>query len=145
MKIVIQRVKKSTVKVDNKTVGEINHGMLVFLAIAENDSVDMVAKMAEKILKLRIFSDKDNKMNLSLMDTGGEMLVVSQFTLLGDTARGNRPSFLTAGAPEKALLFYDKFVECIRDRIPVVETGVFAADMEVALVNDGPVTMIIEL
>lgn len=145
MKVIIQRVKKSCVKVEGKKVGSINNGLLVFLGIAEFDQEEGIQKMVDKILKLRIFSDENDKMNLSLLDTSGEVLIVSQFTLYGDTKKGNRPSFAKSANPQKALLFYNKFVEYTRELVGTVETGVFGANMEVEIVNDGPVTIIIEI
>lgn len=144
MKAVVQRVKESSVTVDGKTVGKIGAGLLVLLGIAKKDIIQDVDYIADKILNLRIFEDDDNKMNRSVLDTGGEMLVVSQFTLLGDCSRGRRPSYIEAAEPEKANQFYELFVDKIRGKGIRVETGIFRAMMDVSLVNDGPVTLIVE-
>ena len=144
MRAVIQRVKEAEVKVDGKTIGKISKGLLVLLAIHQDDTEDKIKKMATKIINLRIFGDKDEKMNLSVKDVGGEILVVSQFTLYGDTSRGNRPSFIESARPEKAIPYYKKFVEKIKDSGPKTATGEFGAMMDVNLVNDGPVTIIID-
>jgi len=144
MRAVIQRVKEAEVKVDGKTIGKISKGLLVLLAIHQDDTEDKIEKTATKIINLRIFGDKDEKMNLSVKDVGGEILVVSQFTLYGDTSRGNRPSFIESARPEKAIPYYKKFVEKIKDSGPKTATGEFGAMMDVNLVNDGPVTIIID-
>jgi len=144
MRAVIQRVKEAEVKVDGKTIGKISKGLLVLLAIHQDDTEDKIEKMATKIINLRIFGDKDEKMNLSVKDVGGEISVVSQFTLYGDTSRGNRPSFIESARPEKAIPYYKKFVEKIKDSGPKTATGEFGAMMDVNLVNDGPVTIIID-
>ncbi len=144
MRAVIQRVKEAEVKVDGKTIGKISKGLLVLLAIHQDDTEDKIEKMATKIINLRIFGDKDEKMNLSVKDVGGEILVVSQFTLYGDTSRGNRPSFIESARPEKAIPYYKKFVEKIKDSGLKTATGEFGAMMDVNLVNDGPVTIIID-
>jgi D-tyrosyl-tRNA(Tyr) deacylase len=145
MRVVIQRVKKARTKVGGKIVGEIGQGLLVLLAVHQNDKESVVQKMAEKVINLRIFGDKDDKMNLSVKDIGGEIMVVSQFTLYGNCQKGNRPSFIESAKPEKAILFYEKFVKYIREQGIKVETGEFGAQMSVELVNDGPVTIIIDL
>ncbi|MDD5071577.1 MAG: D-aminoacyl-tRNA deacylase [Patescibacteria group bacterium] len=144
MRAVIQRVKSANVKIDNKIVGQIGQGLLILLAVHQADSEDKIEKMAAKIINLRIFGDKDNKMNLSVKDANGEILVVSQFTLYGDTTKGNRPSFIESARPEKAIPYYEKFVAKIKDSGLKTATGEFGAMMEVSLVNDGPVTIIIE-
>jgi len=144
MRAVIQRVKEAEVKVDGKTIGKISKGLLVLLAIHQDDTEDKIEKTATKIINLRIFGDKDEKMNLSVKDVGGEILVVSQFTLYGDTSRGNRPSFIESARPEKAIPYYKKFVEKIKDSDLKTATGEFGAMMDVNLVNDGPVTIIID-
>ena len=145
MKAVIQRVKKASVKINNEIVGEINHGLLVLLAVHQDDTEDRIYKMADKIINLRIFSDNNNKMNLSIKDKAGEILVVSQFTLYGNTKKGNRPSFIESAKPDKAIPFYEKFVQYIRDRGIEVATGEFGAMMDVSLVNNGPVTIILNI
>lgn len=144
MRAVIQRVKSCSVTVGNETVGNIHKGLLVLLGIAKTDKADDVKYLADKIVNLRIFEDENRKMNRSLMDTGGEMLVVSQFTVLGDCKKGRRPSFVDAAAPEYATGLYQIFVEEVRQKGVPVETGRFRARMEVCLINDGPVTLILE-
>lgn len=145
MRSVIQRVKNANVKVDEKIIGEIGKGLLVLLAVHGNDKEEVIQKMAEKILNLRIFSDKEGKMNLSIKEVKGEILVVSQFTLCGNCQKGNRPSFVESARPEKAIPFYEKFVKYIREQGIKCETGEFGAMMEVELVNDGPVTIILDI
>ncbi len=144
MRAVIQRVKSSSVSVGNKVVGEIGHGLLVLLGISKTDKADDAKYLGDKIVNLRIFEDENNKMNLSLLDTGGEMLVVSQFTLLGDCKKGRRPSFVHAAKPDQANELYERFVEIVRQKGVSVKMGRFRAMMEVSLVNDGPVTLIVE-
>jgi len=145
MRVVVQRVINAQVGVGGEIVGKINKGLLVFFAVHIDDTEKMIEKMADKILKLRIFEDKEEKMNLSLEDVGGDILVVSQFTLYGDTRKGNRPSFIESARPEKAIPFYEKFIEKLGERNIKVESGQFGADMKVELINDGPVTIIIDL
>jgi D-tyrosyl-tRNA(Tyr) deacylase len=144
MRAVVQRVKESTVKTDNEIVGQIGSGLLVLLGVAKNDTAKEADYLANKIINLRIFEDQDGKMNRSLLETGGELLAVSQFTLLADCRKGRRPSFIEAAEPEKAIDLYEKFVNIVLEKGVGVQTGRFRAMMEVALVNDGPVTMIIE-
>jgi len=144
MRAVVQRVKESSVKVDGSIIADIGAGLLVLLGIAKKDTINDVDFVADKILNLRIFEDGDKKMNRSILDTGGEMLVVSQFTLLGDCRKGRRPSFIDAAEPEKANQLYEKFVEKICCKGVKVQTGIFRAMMDVSLVNDGPVTLIVE-
>lgn len=144
MRAVVQRVSSASVTVDNKITGKIGKGFLVLLGVEEEDDEKDLEYMVEKITNLRIFEDENEKMNLSLKDIHGELLVVSQFTLLGDCRRGRRPSFSTAAKPEKANEFYLKFVEKCRESGLTVETGVFQAHMEVNLCNDGPVTLLID-
>ena len=144
MRAVIQRVKESSVSVNNGIVGKISKGFLVLLGVAESDRPGDADYLSEKIIHLRIFEDENGKMNLSLLETGGEMLVVSQFTLLGDCKKGRRPSFVNAAGPEKANELYEYFVKKIRNKGISVETGQFRAMMDVSLINDGPVTLIVE-
>jgi D-tyrosyl-tRNA(Tyr) deacylase len=144
MRAVIQRVKESSVKVDNETVGRIGQGLLVLLGVAKGDIPSDADYLANKIVNLRIFEDDDAKMNRSLLSIGGKMLVVSQFTLLGDCRKGRRPSFVAAAGPPKALELYESFVQQVRRLGISVETGRFQAMMEVALINDGPVTLVLE-
>jgi len=145
MKAVIQRVNNASVTSENTIVGSISSGLVVFLAIHQDDTEDMVAKLADKISKLRIFEDSDEKMNLSIIDTRGEILVVSQFTLYGDCNQGNRPSFINAAKPEKAEQYYEKFIQALRAQNIPVSTGKFKTYMQVSLVNDGPTTIIIDI
>ncbi|MBT8359290.1 MAG: D-tyrosyl-tRNA(Tyr) deacylase [Desulfobacterales bacterium] len=144
MLAVIQRVKKSTVTVDNKIIGKIDSGLLVLLGIGREDGKRDADYLAEKIPNLRIFEDENAKMNLSLLETGREMLVVSQFTLLGDCGKGRRPSFINAADPDKARELYEYFACQVKLKGVKVETGQFRALMSVALINDGPVTLIVE-
>lgn len=141
---VVQRVKQSSVTVDNEVIGKIGPGLLVLLGVADTDSTDDITYLADKVINLRIFEDDQEKMNRSLAETGGEMLVVSQFTLLGDCRKGRRPSFVHAAHPEKADAYYLDFIETVRSRGIKVATGQFGAMMDVALVNDGPVTIILQ-
>lgn len=145
MRAVIQRVEQAEIDIAGKIVGKINMGLLVLLAIHEKDDEYLIKKMADKIINLRIFSDTEDKMNLSVKDVGGSILVVSQFTLYGDCKKGNRPSFVESAKPEKAIPFYEKFVKYIKDQDINTQTGRFGAMMSVKLINDGPVTIIIDL
>ncbi|HEY0823020.1 MAG TPA: D-aminoacyl-tRNA deacylase [Ramlibacter sp.] len=141
MLAVVQRVREAKVVVDGRTVGAIGQGLLVLLCAERGDGEAQADRMLAKLLKLRIFSDDAGKMNRSVQDVGGGLLVVSQFTLAADTSGGNRPSFTNAAAPEEGRRLYAYFVEKARAAHPVVQTGEFAADMQVHLVNDGPVTI----
>jgi D-tyrosyl-tRNA(Tyr) deacylase len=142
MRAVIQRVKSSSVAVGDELIGEIGKGLLVLLGIAASDRIDDAKYLADKIVNLRIFEDGDHKLNRSLIDMGGEMLVVSQFTLLGDCKKGRRPSFVKAAPPDLANELYRQFVEHVRQKDVTVKTGRFQTMMEVSLINDGPVTLI---
>ncbi len=144
MRAVIQRVTRARVAVEGRVVGEIGAGFLVLLGVSRTDNPDSAAYLAEKIANLRIFSDEAGKMNLSLLDIGGSALVVSQFTLYGDTRGGRRPSYIQAAPPEDASRLYEEFVRAIRALGVPVETGVFQTHMQVELVNDGPVTILID-
>lgn len=144
MKAVIQRVTSANVVVDGETVGEIGHGILVLLGVEKGDDEARADWLAEKICGLRIFSDDEGKMNLSVQEIGGSLLVVSQFTLAGNCAKGRRPSFDTAAPPEEGKRLYEYFTAAARRLGPKVATGIFQADMQVSLVNDGPVTFILE-
>ena len=144
MRAVVQRVKESSVTSDGETVGKIESGLLVLLGVAKEDNIKDAAYLAEKIINLRIFEDENGKMNRSLLETGGEMLVVSQFTLLGDCRKGRRPSFINAAPPDEADKLYEYFVKMIRQKGISTQTGRFRARIEVALVNDGPVTLVVE-
>lgn len=144
MRVVLQRVSHACVKVDEKTIGEIGKGFLILLGVADTDTKAAADRMADKICKLRIFEDSQGKTNLSLADVGGELLVVSQFTLYADCHKGNRPSFIGAGTPEKANGLYEYFMERCRLYVKRVEHGSFGADMKVELLNDGPFTLVLE-
>lgn len=139
---VVQRVAHAQVVVDEKVVGQCGQGLMVLLGVAAEDTEAEARIIAQKLVKLRIFCDENDKMNLSIRDIGGEMLVISQFTLLADTSHGNRPSFMGAGSPEHANELYEKFLEMIREENIPVQSGVFGAHMEVSLLNNGPVTII---
>lgn len=145
MKLVIQRVKNASVDVDKKTIGKIGNGFLVLLGIKTSDTIQDADYLVRKLINLRIFTDENDKMNLALKDVNGELLIISQFTLYGDCKKsGNRPSFSDAAKPEIAIPLYEYFVNECKKQIPIVETGIFGADMKVNLLNDGPVTIIIE-
>ena len=144
MLAVIQRVHQSSVTVGNTLIGEIGKGLLVLLGVGKDDTIDDAFYLADKIVNLRIFEDENGKMNRSLLETGGEMLVVSQFTLLGDCRKGRRPSFVQAAGPDKANELYEHFVSRTRQKVVSVKTGRFQAMMAVSLINDGPVTLILE-
>lgn len=144
MKVIIQRVSKASVTIEGECKGRINKGLVVLVGIGSEDTKEVVEKYAKKIIKLRIFEDKEGKTNLSLKDVDGELLVISQFTLYADCKKGNRPSFIMAADPQKAEDLYDYFVEVCKNYIDTVETGEFGADMDVELVNDGPFTIILD-
>ena len=144
MRAVIQRVKESSVSVNNEIVGKIGSGLMVLLGVAETDKPEDADYLAAKIVNLRIFEDENQKMNRSLLDIGGEMLIVSQFTLLADCSKGRRPSFVHSAGPKKANELYERFVEQVRQQGVNVAKGRFRAMMDVSLTNDGPVTLIVE-
>lgn len=144
MRIVIQRVKSASVTVDEKKIGKIGKGLLVLLGVSHDDSEKDANYLVEKTLNLRIFEDSADKMNLSLLDIKGELLVVSQFTLYGDTRKGRRPSFIDAAPPDKANQLYEYFVSEVSKQVLQVETGKFQAMMDVQLINDGPVTILLD-
>lgn len=141
MRALIQRVTEAKVEVAGQTIGDIKQGLLVLVCAMQDDTDAQAEKLAAKISKTRIFADESGKMNLSLLDVGGSALIVSQFTLAGDTSRGNRPGFSTAARPEEGRRLYDYFTEHMRSLNIAVETGEFGADMAVSLTNDGPVTI----
>lgn len=144
MRLVIQRVKNASVEVDKKVVGEIEKGFLVLIGIKVGDTKEQADYLVKKLCKLRVFTDENDKMNLSLKDVNGKLLIVSQFTLYGDCSDGNRPSFIEAARPEEAIPLYEYFCEeCAKNGIEV-QKGIFGADMKVQLLNDGPVTIIME-
>lgn len=144
MKIVIQRVSESYVKVDGKIVGEIGKGLMLLVGIDENDTETDADWLVQKILNLRIFGDEDGKLNLSVQDIKGEILCISQFTLIADYKKGNRPSFIKAAKPDKAIPLFDYFKEEISKSGLKTESGIFGADMKVSLINDGPVTIVMD-
>ncbi|AUI71281.1 D-aminoacyl-tRNA deacylase [Companilactobacillus alimentarius] len=144
MKVVIQRVSEAKVTVDQKILGQIDQGFCLLVAFADEDNDETIKYMARKIANMRIFSDTDDKMNLSIKDVGGEILSISQFTLYAETKHGNRPSFIGAGNFETSSKKYEQFNNALRDYDINVETGEFGADMQVSLTNDGPVTILME-
>jgi len=144
VKVVVQRVSRAAVRVDGAAVGAIGRGFLVLVGFTANDAEPALRWMAEKLVGLRVFSDADDKMNLALADVGGALLVVSQFTLYGDVQKGRRPSFIDAAPPAVAEPLYERFVAILRELGATVETGRFGAMMDVELVNDGPVTLVME-
>ena len=144
MRAVIQRVSKASVTVEGRTIAQIGNGILVLLGVKQDDSKKEAELLAKKTANLRIFNDKQGKMNLSLLDIGGEALVVSQFTLYGNCKKGRRPSFIDAALPEKADLLYQEYVQYLKDEHITVQTGQFQAMMQVELVNEGPVTIILD-
>ena len=141
MKAVLQRVLRASVRVSGRTEGEIGDGLLVLLGIAQEDGEDEAARLAGKVARLRVFENDEGRLDRSLLDTGGAALVVSQFTLIADTRKGNRPSFAAAASPQEAKTLVESFCAALRELGVPVETGVFGARMEVELVNDGPVTI----
>lgn len=143
MKALIQRVTSANVKVDGAITGEIGKGLLVFLAVEKNDTEASIEKLVHKLVHYRIFSDDENKMNLNIQDTKGDILIVSQFTLAASTEKGLRPSFSDAASPEKAFKYYNYFVDKVRSVSIPVSTGIFGEDMKVELINDGPVTFLL--
>ena len=145
MRALVQRVSEARVRVDDEVIGEIEHGLLVFVGVTHDDSVAQASKIADKIANLRVFTDDDDKMNLSVLDIDGSVLVVSQFTLYGDTRKGRRPAYVEAARPEVAEPLCDAVVDALRQLGVPVETGRFRADMKVELINDGPVTLSIEV
>ena len=144
MRALLQRVSRADVRVSGEHVGRIGRGLLVFVGFTDGDGDAQLQWMADKIVELRLFADADGKMNLSVTDAGGGVLVVSQFTLYADAQKGRRPSFIAAAPPDAAAPLYDQFVALLRERGVVTETGLFGAAMEVELVNDGPVTLWLE-
>lgn len=144
MKAVLSKVKSACVRVDGKVVGQIGEGFLILLGVTHEDTEAQCQKLADKLCSLRIFDDADDKINLSLDDVGGEILIVSQFTLYGNCRKGRRPEFLSAARPEVAIPLYERFVELCREKGYHVETGEFGAHMEVESVNNGPFTLIVD-
>ena len=144
MKFVIQRVKQASVKVEGSVIGEIEKGYLVLIGVSDKDTEAVADKMIKKMIGLRIFEDAEAKTNLSLADVGGSLLLVSQFTLYANCKKGNRPSFIEAGAPDKANQLYEYIIEESKKSVSVVQTGRFGAEMEVSLINDGPFTILLD-
>jgi D-tyrosyl-tRNA(Tyr) deacylase len=144
MKVVLQRVRRASVSVDGQIVGSIGKGIMLLIGVADSDTAADIDFVADKCVNLRIFEDDEGKMNRSLLDIGGEVLAISQFTLLGDTRKGRRPSFIRAAPPEQGEMLYERFVETIRSSGVPVETGIFGEMMDVDLLNYGPVTIIVE-
>lgn len=144
MRAVVQRVSEAAVRADGQVVGAIEGGLLVLLGVGHDDDEHTAEKLLSKLVRLRIFEDADGKTNLSLSDVGGQLLVVSQFTLYASCRKGNRPSFTDAGAPDQAERLYEWFVRRAREEVPVVETGRFGANMAVSLINDGPFTIVLD-
>lgn len=144
MKFVIQRVSEASVNVDGETIGSINEGFLVFIGVVQGDTTQEADRLVDKMLKLRIFRDEAGKTNCSLSDVGGELLLVSQFTLCADCRKGNRPSFVNAAPPDEAESLYNYIIDKCRASVAVVETGSFGADMKVSLINNGPFTIILD-
>ena len=144
MKFVIQRVTHASVTVDGAVIGKIGKGFLVLIGVSQEDTAETADKMVKKMCNLRIFEDSEGKTNLALSDVGGELLLISQFTLYADCRKGNRPSFVFAGAPDMASALYEHIIEAARKYVPVVERGSFGADMKVDLRNDGPFTIVLD-
>lgn len=144
MRAVVQRVTKASVSVDNEVVGKISNGIVILLGVGKDDTEEDAKYLAEKIVNLRIFDDKDGKMNFSLLDVKGQALIISQFTLYGDCRRGRRPSYSDSAPPDLAKALYEKFIELVKNYDVHVETGIFAAHMLVEIHNDGPVTLLLD-
>lgn len=144
MKFVIQRVTEASCTVDNQITGEIKNGFCVLIGVAETDTRDIADKMIKKMLQMRIFADDQGKTNLSLKDVDGNLLLISQFTLYANCKKGNRPSFIEAGNPELANSLYEYIIEECKKEIPMVQTGIFSADMKLSLINDGPFTIVLD-
>lgn len=143
MKFVIQRVTESSVTIDGNIVGKIGKGFLVLIGVGQEDTIEVADKMIKKLIGMRIFEDENGKTNLALQDVDGELLLVSQFTLYANCKRGNRPSFIESGDPDKANELYQYIIAKCKESVPVVQTGEFGADMKVSLVNDGPFTIVL--
>lgn len=144
MKFLIQRVSEAACTVDGSVTGAIGRGFLVFIGISDRDTAEIADKMLKKLIGLRIFEDENGKTNLSLGDVGGEVLLISQFTLYADCKKGNRPSFASAGKPEAAKALYDYLIDECGKRLHVVQSGIFGADMKISLINDGPFTVMLD-
>jgi D-tyrosyl-tRNA(Tyr) deacylase len=144
MRVVVQRVEKANVRVNHRLVSEISKGLLLFLGVEKGDGYPDANYLVDKVIHLRIFEDDAGKMNHSLMDVSGEMLIVSQFTLLGDCRKGRRPAFTCAEEPDRSNMLYNYFIRLAKEKIPVVKSGIFQAMMKVELINDGPVTLLLD-
>lgn len=144
MKFVIQRVLEASVAVDGEIIGQINKGYMVLIGVGQNDTKEIADKMVKKMVGLRIFEDENGKTNLSLADVGGQMLLISQFTLYANCKKGNRPSFIESGAPDMAEEMYEYIIAKCKESVPIVEKGSFGADMKVSLINDGPFTIVLD-
>lgn len=144
MKFVIQRVSEASVKVDGEVIGQIGKGFMVLIGVGQEDTKEIADKMVKKLVGLRIFEDENGKTNLSLADVGGEMLLISQFTLYANCKKGYRPSFIESGAPDMASDMYEYIIAKCKETVPVVERGIFGADMKVSLVNEGPFTIVLD-
>ena len=144
MRVLVQRSKESSVSVNKRIVGQIDKGLVLFVGFTLNDTVEVLPKMVKKVLNLRIFDDENGIMNKSILDVGGKILSISQFTLYADTKKGNRPSYINALNGKDAILLYDKFNELLKEEIEV-QKGIFGADMEVQITNDGPITIALEI
>lgn len=144
MKFIIQRVTHANVVVNGNEIGKIGRGFMVLIGVSKDDNETIADKMVDKMIKLRIFEDENGKTNLSLDDVGGELLLISQFTLYANCKKGNRPSFIDAGAPDEANALYEYIIERCKERVNVVERGEFGADMKVSLLNDGPFTIVLD-
>ena len=144
MRVIVQRSKNSKVTIDNKVNGSIDHGFVLLVGFTDGDNEEIIDKMINKVINLRVFEDENEKMNLSILDTKGSILSISQFTLYGDASKGRRPSYIKALGGDKATLLYDEFNNKLRDKGIEVGTGIFGADMKVSLINDGPVTILLE-
>lgn len=145
MRVLIQRVSQASVSIDGKTHASIGPGLLLFVGIGQDDKSSMISKLSSKIVQIRIFADEQGKMNRSVLDINGEILAISQFTLHADTKKGNRPSFIQAARPETAVPIYEQLIQELQKQLPKrIQTGIFGADMQVSLINDGPVTIFID-
>lgn len=144
MKFVIQRVSEASVKVDGEVIGQIGKGFMVLIGVGQDDTKEIADKMVKKLVGLRIFEDENGKTNLSLADVDGQMLLISQFTLYANCKKGYRPSFIESGAPDMASDMYEYIIDKCKETVPVVERGIFGADMKVSLVNDGPFTIVLD-
>ncbi len=144
MKFVVQRVSEASVKVDGEVIGQIGKGFMVLIGVGQEDTKEIADKMVKKLVGLRIFEDENGKTNLSLADVGGEMLLISQFTLYANCKKGYRPSFIESGAPDMASDMYEYIIAKCKETVPVVERGIFGADMKVSLINEGPFTIVLD-